>query len=899
MQPFEKSAVTKRNAALVVLSAVVALVGVWLLSRPITDCKDFHLAVELSGSDRRLTSWLNGRCSITWDQARSSLLWDFVFILGYAVGLAAVIWRWHQLFAKSRLAAVMKMGWILPLVAGGFDVVENALILSHLSVNGGTPRYPTRMFWPTAIATVSWLKWLLIAISLVLAVMSAMAAFARLADRTNFDWLSKWRARAVMWLVTRREQTTDKLITDFRSRRAAKGKGEAMPVTADVVTDAPQAVPEDLTAPTLGVCCSGGGIRAAAFAIGALDELEINGVMRRAKWLTAVSGGSYAATGWRLAKIGHGDSDVAGKVIDWLEAPPIGGTMGRHRFLRNGPGGFGRALLSAILYVLFNISVLASVVFIFAWPIGRLVSSNAVAPALRLDVVGGHLPRTLTITAEQWWPGLGIIAIAVVVMVISAMPWWKVASLWKVASVIAAVGVVLEVVLVGIPYAMVRVGSWLAGGKTGVARPAAAVGGLTFTSVLLLCWNLVRAPLESKLKANAPKLGGLLLVFLALIWGGKVATDAATSTGLFRSVHLWVALSVAFFIVYFAVGTTELSIHRVYRKRLRRTFGLAWAGDELNSPREHHQVTWKQLAADTTPAPELVICCTQQHTGIAPGGLPAESFTISPTSVTIGDFSTDTAGYMDRMPHASRRETYVSSWMATSGAAFASAMGRLSVGSTNALMAAMNIDLGIWLPNPRLTHLDAHRFPKVRLSYLAKEILGWFDNTDRYVFVADGGHWENLGLVELLRRRCDEIVCIDTSGDTLGAFTTLHQAVDLASLELPDIVEHIDLTNLAQIRSEIPGLPPSSVATFTVTYTPTNGAAEGTIGKIHYAKAQTSSDLSIGARRYAAKDRQFPNYSTGNQFLKDEQFQQLVKLGQEAGVRLATLVKGDGQGERS
>ena len=57
MQTFEKSAVTKRNVALVLVSAVVALVGVLLLSRPITGCKDFHLAVELSGSDRRLRHW--------------------------------------------------------------------------------------------------------------------------------------------------------------------------------------------------------------------------------------------------------------------------------------------------------------------------------------------------------------------------------------------------------------------------------------------------------------------------------------------------------------------------------------------------------------------------------------------------------------------------------------------------------------------------------------------------------------------------------------------------------------------------------------------------------------------------------------------------------------------------
>ena len=50
-------------------------------------------------------------------------------------------------------------------------------------------------------------------------------------------------------------------------------------------------------------------------------------------------------------------------------------------------------------------------------------------------------------------------------------------------------------------------------------------------------------------------------------------------------------------------------------------------------------------------------------------------------------------------------------------------------------------------------------FPKARLSYLVQEFFGIHDPSDPYVYVSDGGHWENTGLVELLRpgsqaRRC-------------------------------------------------------------------------------------------------------------------------------------------------
>ena len=45
----------------------------------------------------------------------------------------------------------------------------------------------------------------------------------------------------------------------------------------------------------LGICCSGGGIRSAAFSLGALQALQESGELQRASYLAAVSGGSYIA----------------------------------------------------------------------------------------------------------------------------------------------------------------------------------------------------------------------------------------------------------------------------------------------------------------------------------------------------------------------------------------------------------------------------------------------------------------------------------------------------------------------------------------------------------------------------------------------------------------------------
>jgi hypothetical protein len=166
---------------------------------------------------------------------------------------------------------------------------------------------------------------------------------------------------------------------------------------------------------------------------------------------------------------------------------------------------------------------------------------------------------------------------------------------------------------------------------------------------------------------------------------------------------------------------------------------------------------------------------------------------------------------------------------------------------------------------------------------MAKEILGVYDKEgDEYVFVADGGQWENLGLVELLRRQCRTIVCIDASGDQVGSFRTLHQAIDLAATELGGKAK-ITL-NLGELKSDSEALPNADVATCAITY-----ADRRDPSLLLYAKLQMSALASLDLQRFAKTDRTFPHYSTGRQLLSDQQFGALVTLGTEAGHRLAAL----------
>ena len=884
-----------------IAGAVLAVIGHRQLAKPITGCPGFHLATQLSASDVRLQDWLGTSCQITSAQVHSTLLWDGLFLVGYVAIVVGVLRPFRGRFVDSPLTRAMDAAWLLGPIAGAFDLCENLGTWAFLRVGTDDHLAYRSTVGPLVVATFAWLKWLVLFVGLLLIAVAALFVLARGADLADHDRLVALRdghgplappLRAGSRLVHGLRGLGATVLTRVENA-PARDTGELTP--SGVTWAGPGVEP-------LGVCCSGGGIRAAAFSIGALSSLEKAGVMRRARWLTAVSGGSYAATAWRLAKVGNLPAlsseppvDVGDRVIRWLETAEEEGALGRHRFLRNGPGGLGRALLAALSYVLLTLLAEAVFVFLFAWPLGRLLASRAVAPALRDR--SGHLPDAVSISRELWGPGVVVLVVALVVLLASTWPSWKVGSWWKVAGALAGVGVLLEAVLAAMPYAMLHVGGWLSGGRHGTATPAATAGGLTVLSVATTVWRLVRSPIESQLRARAPKLGGVLLAGLVVLWGGKVATDAALRHGTFASPNWWQGAVVAFVVFYLFTNTSELSLHRVYRKRLRRTFGLSLAASgALFSPDERLQTTWEQLAADSVaraavdPVPELVVCCAQERSGLAPGGFPAASFTISERAVHLHDCSTasedserdgtrqDVATYLQRLPYRARRERLVSSWMATSGAAFASAMGRMSVGSTTALMAALNINLGVWLPNPATNRLP--RLPRVRFGYLAKQIIGRYDLRDGYVFVTDGGHWENLGLVELLRRQCRTVICIDASGDTVGTFTTLRQAAALALLELPRTVKTIDLARLDAITAAPGSMAATNVTTLAVTY------VDGTTAAIYYAKASVAADLDVAVRRYAAGDPRFPNYSTGNQFLTSDQFAQLVALGRAAGTRV-------------
>ena len=104
------------------------------------------------------------------------------------------------------------------------------------------------------------------------------------------------------------------------------------------------------------------------------------------------------------------------------------------------------------------------------------------------------------------------------------------------------------------------------------------------------------------------------------------------------------------------------------------------------------------------------------------------------------------------------------------------------------LMVTFNLRLGQWLPNPQR---DPHHY--TRRQILTKKIAGasvlgliwqlFRKAEDRaHCFVSDGGHHENLGLVELLKRRCQFIIVSDAGYDPNHYFADLAHAIRKARM---------------------------------------------------------------------------------------------------------------------
>lgn len=691
----------------------------------------------------------------------------------------------------------------------------------------------------------------------------------------------------------------------------------------------------------LGLSLSGGGIRSATFALGVHQALQEAGIAQRARHVSAVSGGGYLAAGLAISHALSPEELRQAEPAPWGRGSPEEARL-RRNLSYLAPGGAGRVWLFANALYGFLLNLVP--MLLCAFLAGRLTGTvlGWIHPGLGGSAFDGRvLIWAVALAGVLVLLALGLVAVRRFTDRPGRSPGRSQACERKVLRlfVLAGLALLLGVVVPLVTHLLARSGSHDLAARLGIAdqnrvlqRAALALAAIAVAIAVggLALWLQQRRRWRPLAGALAGLSGGAVLGVPFLL---------ATETAVVRSWEpgrdgvQWLAAALAIGAFAVLAHNRRYSMHLFYRERLQAAFAsrrvpLDGDGFDAAAIPYDERILLSEIAArngegDEPRFPELIVCAAVAARGEeVPSKTWAASFTFE------GRWSGPRRLGL-RQPTATIEEQdwiraggiTLPSMMAISGAAVSPLMGRFTMPAFRLLMALMNVRLGVWIPNPRpredlspapgdgrATRLrkwlgrpwDPCRLARdpadgrlraaskwIRRGYLEpgawyvlKEGLGLADLRANFIYVSDGGHWENLGLTELLRRRCTDIVVVDASGDPgLG---DIGRAAAVARAELG--VE-LDL----DVRRTLAGqdaLAETPVVVGKFRY------PDGDEGRICYARSVLWEGAPADLHLFAKRETLFPNHPTTNQFLSGELFDAYRALGWAVGrqvVQRATL----------
>src|SRR4030095_7880054 len=118
-------------------------------------------------------------------------------------------------------------------------------------------------------------------------------------------------------------------------------------------------------------------------------------------------------------------------------------------------------------------------------------------------------------------------------------------------------------------------------------------------------------------------------------------------------------------------------------------------------------------------------------------------------------------------------------------------------------MTLFNLRLGWWLPNPRPAGAGYLRRggPNFALTPLLAEAFGKTNEKRAFVNLSDGGHFDNMGVYEMLLRRCHFIIIVDGEQDALYGFSGLSEGLRKARIDLGIEVD-LDLNRIGATENQ-------------------------------------------------------------------------------------------------
>ena len=683
----------------------------------------------------------------------------------------------------------------------------------------------------------------------------------------------------------------------------------------------------------IGLALSGGGVRSAAFGLGALQALNEAGVLQQVDYLSTVSGGGYIGCSLSAGlEATQGQFPFESRVVE-DETPSLQHLRDFSNYLF--PDGAVDVLHNASIYVR---GLVANFVLIMPFLLVAAAVTIALNPTVsdlrQANVVGVKVPNVFNLESFVITTYLALILLvlaivwgllrsqaaqntsevpsrtttfmgwAVLIVIFSAFcelqPFLLAAMfdthasdfLTAMVKLINRISVVLAPLAALVAALASKLGEFVKSAtessrlRTQIAGYAAKAGiYLAGIVVPFLLWAVYLNLSYWGICLNTPVAGCVPPHWLDVV-AKRLVDDPTNKLNLVVAAG-YVAVAAGFLILTLFLRPNANSLHPLYRDRLGKAF--------LFEPRptlppecelKPSRLRLSGLSGKYGPYHLINTALNIQNSKTAnKRGRNADFFLFSRNY--IGSAATGYVATEDVEKIASGLN--LATAMAVSGAAASSNMGAQSIKPLTPTLAILNIRLGYWLRNPQRVAKSSAAWNPWANFYFLLELLGLLNEHRKSIYLTDGGHIENLGMYELLKRRCRVIIAVDAEADpemAFGSFNTLvrYARIDLGlEIDLPwqqitnvsrDTSEKIDQTG------DCPKLKGPHCAIGQITY------PCGRTGVLVYIKSSLTGDENDYVFHYRKRYSAFPHETTLDQMFSEEQFEAYRALGYHAAYGL-------------